>query len=120
MFLSKKIKDITIRKKFNQKEYYLKLNKAIQTQLYSYNYKYNKFNGYSIIKYNNKIDFIFTLINDIDNFFINFFKINTFLNNFFKNKNELNNKKYIFNKEIIDELINNEKELLSFYELNIF
>ena len=41
MFLSKKIKDIKIRKEFHQKEYYLKLNKIIQTQLYSYNYKYN-------------------------------------------------------------------------------
>ncbi len=36
MFLSKKIKDINIRKQFDQKEYYLKLTKAIQTQLYSY------------------------------------------------------------------------------------
>ena len=42
MFLSKKIKDISIRKQFNQKEYYLKLTKAIQTQLYSYNYQFNK------------------------------------------------------------------------------
>ncbi len=41
MFLSKKIKDIKIRKQFHQKEYYLKLNKVIQTQLYSYTYKYN-------------------------------------------------------------------------------
>ena len=42
MFLSKKIKDIQIRKQYKQKEYFLKLNKSIQTQLYSYNYKYNK------------------------------------------------------------------------------
>jgi len=41
MFLSKKIKDIKIRNEFHQKEYYLKLNKVIQTQLFSYNYKYN-------------------------------------------------------------------------------
>jgi small subunit ribosomal protein S14 len=42
MFLSKKIKDIQIRKQYKQKEYFLKLNKSIQTQLYSYSYKYNK------------------------------------------------------------------------------
>jgi len=53
MFLSKKIKDINIRKQFNQKEYYLKLTKAIQTQLYSYNYKFNKL-IFSKLNYLNK------------------------------------------------------------------
>jgi len=53
MFLSKKIKDINIRKQFNHKEYYLKLAKAIQMQLYSYNYKFNKL-IFSKLNYLNK------------------------------------------------------------------
>ena len=64
------------------------------------NYTYDKLNGYKIINFNDKINFVFTRIEDIDKMFLNFFNINIENNVFCKNENNLNSKKILFTESI--------------------
>jgi hypothetical protein len=108
--------------KFNEIKYnadidYIIVNESLNDfNLNLSNYTYDNKNGYSIIPYNNKINFIFTLTIDINKMLNNFFDLNIETINII-NKNEINNKKIILKKSIKDYLYHYEKELLTFYNL---
>ncbi len=81
----------------------------------NFNEKYDTKNGYTLINYNYKLGFIFTIITDIDKMFKNFFNIVIDTKTIYRNKNELNNREILFEKNIKEKIYNEEYELLKFY-----
>lgn len=80
------------------------------------NYSYDNENGYTVIQYDNKINFVFTFIYDLKKMLNNFLNLNIETLEII-NKNELNNKNIFFEKKLKDHINNFEKEFLNFYNL---
>ena len=80
------------------------------------NYTYDHKKGYSLIPYNNKITFVFTILSDINLFLRNFLELYIEADTF--NKNFENNSKITFNTAVKNELYVFEKKLVKFYNLS--
>ena len=81
------------------------------------NYKFDVNNGYTIIPYNEKINFIFTEMTQISKFVYNYFNMNEIieLGDDKKNKTEKNHKIITFDNKYKTIIYENEKEFVNFY-----
>ena len=88
---------------------------AFNINLSDYTYEHEK--GYSLVPYNNKITFVFTILSDINLFLSNFLGLNIGDAAVF-NKNEANKYNIVFQNKAKKKLYMFEKKLVKFYNLS--
>jgi hypothetical protein len=77
-------------------------------------YTYDKEKGYTIIPYQDKINFVFTIIEDLEKMFKNFLHINIEVVEII-NKNELNNREIFFENSLKYKIYDIERKFINFY-----